>query len=201
MRITCRVVITLCTILITCIRTAGLGAGEPLYNTVNGPIVRKWTRLGTLAKALRKTGSDMVLFLDESGSPVKRAPINRSLVSIAFDGSVSISDSTYDYDTLDEPFDIWVTPDGGVYFIHSGISLEGEAQPWGIAIYYLSPKRDRLIRVVDDLKAPVTLIGASDGSTLNVIQKNVEESMLYKIAPDGSLVDGINFVPESCRRC
>ncbi len=195
------VVIAYCAILITCIRTVGLGAGEPLYNAATGHMVRKWTRLGTLAKALRNAGPDTALFLDDASSPVKKASFNRCLVSIAFDGSVSISDSTYDYDQLDEPYNIWIAPDGGVYFIHSGISLSGEVQPWGVAIYYLSPERDRLVRVVDDLKAPVTLVGASDGTTLNVIQKNVEESMLYRIAPDGTLVDGILFVPEPCDRC
>jgi gluconolactonase len=201
LRILHGILVASCTALVLVVLSTVSGAKEPLYSTSSGTVVQKWTKLGTLAKAVRNAGSDKVLFYDRAGSPVKRAPISRTLVSIAFDGIVTVSDSTYNYDIQKEPHDIWVTPKGGVYFIQSGIKLFGEKEPKGIAVYYLSPERDRLIRVVDDLEAPVTLIGASDGSTLNIILKKVEDSMLYKIAPDGSLFDGINFVPENCKRC
>ena len=196
-----RVVIAACVILMTCVRTAGLGAGEPLFSSASGTMVRKWTRFGALTKALRNAGPDAALFLDDAGAPLKKPPLDRCLVIITFDGSVAIDDSTYDYERLDEPYDIWIAPDGGVYFIHSGISLSGEARPWGTAVYYLSPERDWFVRVAGDLAAPVTLIGASDGATLYVIQENAEESMLYRIAPDGSLVEGIRFALEPCERC
>jgi len=196
-----RVVIAAWMVLMVCPGVAAPDAGETLFGSESGAVVRKWTRFGALSKALRNAGPDAVLFLDEDGGPVTQPPLDRCLVSIAFDGSVSIADSSYDYERLDEPYDIWIAPRGGVYFIQSGITLPGETRPWGTAVYYLPPERDRLMRVAGDLASPVTLVGAPDGVTLHVIQETVENSMLYRIAPDGSLIDGIRFAPEPCERC
>jgi len=196
-----RVVITACTILVTCLLTAGLAAGEPLFSMASGTMVQKWAGFAALKKALRNAGPDAGLFLDEDGNPVTTPPLDRCLMSIMFDGSVAIGDSTYDYEVMDEPYDIWIDSGGGVYFIHSGISLPGEVGSWGGAVYFLPPERDRLVRVAGDLAAPVALIGSSDETTLHVIQKKTKESILYRIAPDGSLVDGIQFALEPCERC
>jgi len=196
-----RVLIIALVVMMACPVVIAPGAKKILFGTRSGAAVRKWTRFGALSKALRNAGPGTVLFLDENGEPATRPPLDRCLVSIAFDGSVSIADSTYDYERMDEPYDIWIAPNGGVYFIQSGISLPGETRPWGTAVYYLPPERDRLMRVAGDLRSPVTLIGAPDGSTLHVIQETVEDSMLYRIAPDGSLTGGIRFAPEPCERC
>jgi hypothetical protein len=196
-----RVVIAACMILVTCQLTAAPVAVEPLFSTAFGTMVQKWAGFDALKRALGNAEPGTVLFFDEDGNPVTTPLLDRCLILIKFDGSVAIGDSTYDYETMDEPYDIWIDSNGGVYFINSGISLPGEEKPWGGAVYFLPSERDRLVRVAGDLAAPTALIGSSDGKTLHVIQKNAKESVLYQIAPDGSLVDGVKFALEPCKRC
>jgi gluconolactonase len=92
---------------------------------------------------------------------------------------------------LNGPNDVWLRPDGGLYFTDpfyprnywkrgpKEIKIEG--------VYYLAPDRKQLVRVVDDLSQPNGIIGTPDGKTLYVADIRGNKTYAYDIQPDGAL--------------
>jgi gluconolactonase len=92
---------------------------------------------------------------------------------------------------LNGPNDVWVRPDGALYFTdpyyqrswwtHDAIPQDGEH------VYFLSADRRQLVRVVDDLEKPNGIIGTPDGKTLYVADIGAAKTYRYDISPDGRL--------------
>jgi gluconolactonase len=92
---------------------------------------------------------------------------------------------------LNGPNDVWVRPDGGLYFTdpfykrswwkHDKMPQEGQH------VYFLSADRQKLARVADDLKQPNGIIGTPDGKTLYVADIGAKKTYRFEIQPDGSL--------------
>ena len=94
---------------------------------------------------------------------------------------------------LNGPNDVWMRPDGGLYFTDpyyqrpywkrgpKEIEIEG--------VYYLGPDRKKLTRVVDDLEQPNGIIGTPDGKTLYVADIGGSKTYAYDIQADGTLTD------------
>ncbi len=57
------------------------------------------------------------------------------------------------------------------------------------AVYYLSPDRQKLVRVIDDLINPNGLIGTPDGKILYVASYGGSGTYAYDIKPDGTLTN------------
>ena len=99
--------------------------------------------------------------------------------------------SEYGGKPLNGPNDVWVRPDGALYFTDPFYD-----RPWwthhampqdGQHVYFLSADRRRLVRVADDLTKPNGIIGTPDGKTLFVADIEAGKTYRYAIAPDGSL--------------
>ena len=73
---------------------------------------------------------------------------------------------------LNGPNDVWIRPDGGVYFTDPFYKRDywkrGPTEQDQEATYYLAPNGNSPIRVTDDLKQPNGIIGTPDGKTLYV---------------------------------
>ena len=93
---------------------------------------------------------------------------------------------------LNGPNDVWLRPDGGLYFTDPYYPRNYWKRPGGKEIkiegvYYLAPDRKQLVRVVDDLVQPNGIIGTPDGKTLYVADIRGNKTYAYDIQPDGSL--------------
>jgi gluconolactonase len=93
------------------------------------------------------------------------------------------------------PNDVWVRPDGGVYFTDPFYKRDywkrGPKQ-LDPAVYYLSPDR-KLTRVDADYRQPNGLVGTPDGKTLYVADIGAGKTNVYDIRPDGSLTNRRKF--------
>ncbi|MDB5289347.1 MAG: gluconolactonase, partial [Phycisphaerales bacterium] len=85
------------------------------------------------------------------------------------------------------------TPTGGIYFTDPYYKRDywkrGPKEQDIEAVYYLSPDRKKLTRVIDDLTQPNGIIGTPDGKTLYVADIGANKTYSYTIHPDGSLAD------------
>jgi gluconolactonase len=92
---------------------------------------------------------------------------------------------------LNGPNDVWLRPDGGVYFsdpfYKRNYWKRGPAEQDCQAVYFLTPDHKSLRRVADDLKQPNGLIGTPDGKTLYVADIAARKTYVYRVQPDGSL--------------
>jgi gluconolactonase len=92
---------------------------------------------------------------------------------------------------LNGPNDLWVRPDGGIYFTDPFYKRpywnRGPIEQDGQCVYYLSPDRKTLTRVADDLQQPNGVIGTPNGKTLYVADIRAKRTYAYDVQPDGRL--------------
>ena len=151
----------------------------------------KWSVQGGLSTFLQPAGRANGMCFDPKGSLIACADEKNALWSIAPDGEVTVLVSEYGGKLLNGPNDVWVRPDGALYFTdpfyertwwtHDSMPQDGQH------VYFLSADRRRLVRVADDLGKPNGIIGTPDGKTLYVADIGAGKTYRYDIAPDGSL--------------
>jgi gluconolactonase len=106
----------------------------------------------------------------------------------------------YDGKLLNAPNDLWIAPNGGIYFsdpyYHRNWWEEGRGEEQDVrGVYYLSPE-GKITRVIDDFVQPNGLIGTPDGKILYATDINDRKIWKYDIRPDGSLANKTFFAPQ-----
>jgi gluconolactonase len=94
---------------------------------------------------------------------------------------------------LNGPNDVWVRPDGGLYFTDPFYKRDywkrGPKEIDVEGVYFISPDGKGITRVVDDMKQPNGIIGTPDGKTLYVADIGANKTYSYSIRKDGILTD------------
>jgi gluconolactonase len=153
--------------------------------------ILKWSVDGRLSTFLQPAGRANGMNFGLGGHLIACADEKNELWSIAPDGTVSVLAGEYGGKRLNGPNDVWVRPDGAIYFTdpfykrswwtHDTMPQDGQH------VYLLSADRRQLVRVIDDLVKPNGIIGTPDGKTLYVADIRAGKTYRYDIAPDGSL--------------
>jgi len=136
---------------------------------------------------LEESGGANGLYFGKDGTLYACAGKARQLISIDKDGNKEVLVETYDNKKLNSPNDLWIDPQGGIYFTDPRYGNRDNLEQDGMHVYYLSPDRE-LTRVTDDLVRPNGIIGTSNGKYLYIVDQGVEKTYMYKIdKKDGSL--------------
>ena len=94
---------------------------------------------------------------------------------------------------LNGPNDVWVRPDGGVYFTDPFYKRDywkrGPKEQDTQGVYFVTPDSKGIVRVADDLKQPNGVIGTPDGKTLYVADIGDRKTYSYAIQKEGTLAD------------
>jgi len=153
--------------------------------------ILKWSVDGRLSTFLQPAGRANGMCFDAAGDLIACADERNQLWSVAPDGTVSVLASEYGGKRLNGPNDVWVRPDGAIYFTdpfyerswwtHDTMPQDGQH------VYFLSADRRELVRVIDDLVKPNGIIGTPDGKILYVADISAGRTYRYDIAPDGRL--------------
>ncbi len=140
------------------------------------------------------TGGANGLYFDANGNLVICESDNGRIISINPAGDVTVLASEYNGKRFNKPNDLWIDPLGGVYFTDPAYGREVVLYQDGEHVYYITPDRQKVIRVIDDLIKPNGLIGAPNGKVLYVADPGAGKTYRYNINPDGSLSDKTLFV-------
>jgi len=153
--------------------------------------ILKWSVDGRLSTFLQPAGRANGMYFDLAGHLIACADEKNELWSIAPDGTVTVLAGEYGGKRLNGPNDVWVRPDGAIYFTdpfyerswwtHDTMPQDGQH------VYFLSADRRQLVRVIDDLVKPNGIIGTPDGKALFVADIRAAKTYRYDIAPDGSV--------------
>lgn len=153
--------------------------------------ILKWSVEGKLSTFLQPAGRANGMYFDPGGHLIACADEKTALWSIAPDGKVTVLVGEYGGKLLNGPNDVWVRPDGALYFTdpfydrswwtHHTMPQDGQH------LYFLSTDRRRLVRVAGDLVKPNGIIGTPDGKALYVADIEAGRTYRYDSAPDGSL--------------
>lgn len=153
-----------------------------------------WSVDGKLSTFMQPCGRSNGLCFDGTGHLIACADDHNQLWSIDVatkQHEVLVKD--YQGKLLNGPNDVWVRPDGGLYFSDPMYWREywkrGPKELDIEGVYYLSPDRKTLTRVVADMTRPNGIIGTPDGKTLYVSDIDGKKTWAYAINADGSLAD------------
>jgi gluconolactonase len=175
-------------------------AGNVFFADLPNDSIYEWSVDGSLSTFLSPSGRSFGLCFDAQGNLWSSAVERGELWSIDPTGRATVVVKGYKGGALNGPRNIWVRPDGGLYFTDPFGGNPFYKQIRGFvqdreAVYYLSPDRQTLVRVIDDLTEPNGLIGTPDGKTLYIASTAVHAVYAYDIHPDGTLTDKKLFCP------
>jgi gluconolactonase len=142
---------------------------------------------------MQPSGRSNGLFFDKQGNLWACADEKTALWNISPDKKVEVILNKYNDTLLNGPNDLWLAPDGGIYFTDpfyrrswwSHTSMPQEKQ----CVYYLKPDHKTLLRVADDLQQPNGIIGTPDGKILYVADIRGNKTWSFSIDSDGTLTN------------
>ncbi len=156
-----------------------------------------WTTKGELKTFMQPSGRSNGLFFDRQGFLWACADEKNELWKISPAKEVEVILDDYNGALLNGPNDLWITPDGSVYFtdpFYRRTWWSHKERPQDKqCVYFLSADRKILKRVAEDLTQPNGIIGTPDGKTLYVADIGGKKTWSYSINADGSLSDKTLF--------
>ena len=168
-------------------------SGNVFFTDQPNDRILKWSIEGRLSTFLQPAGRANGMFFDSKGNLIACADEKNELWSISPEGKPTVLLKDYESKTLNGPNDVWVHPDGGLYFTdpfykrswwkHDKMPQDGQH------VYYLTPDRKKLVRVAADLTQPNGIIGTPDGKTLYVADIGARKTYSFQIQADGALTN------------
>lgn len=171
--------------------------GNVFFTDIPNNRIHVWSVEGKLSTFMEDTGGANGLFFDDAGNLIACAGGTGKLVLIdpATKETTVLADS-YEGEPFNSPNDLWVDPNGGIYFSDPRYGSRDNLPQDGEHVYYLKSDRKTVIRVIDDMVRPNGLIGTPDGRQLYVADAGAGKTYLYTIRPDGTLTDKKLFVEQ-----
>lgn len=153
--------------------------------------IMSWSVSGELTTFMQPSGRANGLDFDQEGNLWACADQKNELWSIAPGKKVSVIPSVYQHKPFNGPNDLWIAPNGGVYFTdpyYKRSWWDHDTMPQVCqAVYYLDPGHKTIIRLIDDLVQPNGIVGTPDGKALFVADIGGNKTWSYSINKDGSL--------------
>ena len=150
-----------------------------------------WKTSGVLETFLQPCGRSNGMIFDKKGNLWACADEKMEIWMIAPDRSVTKYPFTYDGKPLNGPNDVWVAPDGGLYFtdpFYRRSWWEHTSMPQDLqGVFYVKPDLKTVILVDGDLVQPNGIVGSPDGKTLYVADIRDRKTYKYSIREDGLL--------------
>jgi gluconolactonase len=173
---------------------AAYGNGDIYFTDIPNNQIYKWTLNEILSTFRENSGRANGLYFDEDGNLFICEGGNRRLTSLSPQGELTILADKYEDKKLNSPNDLWLDPKGGIYFTDPRYGNRDNLEQDGEHVYYLSPNREKLVRVINDMVRPNGVIGTPDGKILYVADTGTNETYKYTINPDGTLSEKKLFV-------
>lgn len=161
--------------------------GTLYFSDIPNSRIHKWSLDGKLSTYRQMKSGTNGLYFDNDGNLVVCHNGARRVIRIAKDGKVTVIADDYNGKKLNSPNDVWVAPNGGIYFTDPRYGSMADLQQNGFHVYYVQPKGGKAIRIIDDLKKPNGIIGTANGKHLYVADPGANKTWRYEITDDGSV--------------
>lgn len=175
---------------------AGDAVGDVYFSDIPNNRIGKWSLDGKLSTFQENSGGANGLYFDKSGNLIACQAEARRLVSISPQGEITVLADQYNGKKFNSLNDLWIDPEGGVYFTDPRYGNREGMEQDGEHVYYLTPDRKMVVRVISDMVRPNGLIGTPNGRTLYVTDNGAGKTYIYKVNKDGTLADKQLFVSE-----
>jgi len=118
-----------------------------------------------------------------------------SVVMYTPDGKRTVVANKFGNRHFNKPNDLWIDPNGGIYFTDPQYGDNFHVVQDGEHVYYILPDRSKVIRVIEvsgkegEFVKPNGVIGTPDGKLLYIADIGGKVVYRYNIQPDGTLTD------------
>ena len=156
--------------------------------------IMKWSTDGKLSVFLEKTGRANGMYFDKKGNLLSCSDMENEIWSIDKKGKHIVLLTAYKDKKLNGPNDLWIRPDGGIYFtdplyVRDYWTRDPQRQQTGEYVYFLSPDRKTIFPVDTNVEKPNGIIGTPDGKLLYVADIQADKTYVYEIQPNGQLTN------------
>ncbi len=155
--------------------------------------ILKWSTDGKITTFMQPCGRSNGLCFDLKGNLIACADEKNELWSISPAKKTTVLVKNYRGKLLNAPNDVWVRPDGGLYFTDPFYKRDywkrGGSEQDVRGVYYLAPDHKTLTQVAGDLTQPNGIIGTPDGKTLYVSDLEGNKTYVYTIQKGGKLTN------------
>lgn len=150
-----------------------------------------WTPGEGVSLYLEGTGRSNGLYFDNDGNLLACADEHNQLWKFNDRKGHRVLVEDYEGLRLNGPNDLWVAPDGGIYFTDPFYKRKyWDHENQEIAkqmVYYITPDYKTVTIVASDLVKPNGIVGSRNGKTLYVADIGDKKTYVYDINKDGSL--------------
>jgi gluconolactonase len=156
-----------------------------------------WSNTGQLSAFMQPSGRSNGLAFDRDDNLWSCADEKNEIWKITPGKQVEKFDPKYNEKVLNGPNDLWIAPDGRVFFtdpFYKRPWWDHSDKPQAIqAVYFLDPASRKITRLTEDLVQPNGIVGTPDGKKLFVADIGANKTWSYKINKDGSLSEKTLF--------
>lgn len=168
--------------------------GDVYFTDQPNDRIMKWSAAdGKITTFMQPCGRSNGLCFDSHGDLWACADEKNEMWKITPKGKATVVIKEYNNKLLNGPNDVWLRPDGGIYFTDPFYKRDywkrGPIEQDVHGVYYLPPDHKKLVRVVADLQQPNGIIGTPDGKTLYVADIDANKTYAYDVQADGSLAN------------
>lgn len=172
-------------------------SGNLFFTDIDNNRVHRLSVNGELTVVYEPSNHANGLTMDLNGDLLICEQSAQRVTSMDADGKISVVADSYNGNKLNSPNDAWVHPNGGIFFTDPRYRYpEGDRSQDGEHVYYVSPDRSSITRVVNDMAKPNGVIGTEDGQTLYVADTQLRKVFQFDIAEDGSLTNRQEFADQ-----
>lgn len=170
--------------------------GALYFSDIPSERIHRWTSDAGVVTVREETGRTNGLQFDAEGNLLMCEMDGRRVTAIDPQGVLSVVVDELDGRRFNSPNDLWIDPNGGIYFSDPRYGPTSDLEMDGEHVYYISPDRQQVRQVTDDLVRPNGIIGTADGTRLYVADHGAGRTYVYGRADDGSLREKRLFVAQ-----
>jgi gluconolactonase len=169
-------------------------AGDVYFTDQPNDRIVKWSPGKNPEVFMKTCGRANGLFFDNDGHLLACADENNELwrINIATKEK-NILLGKYDNKRFNGPNDVWVTPEGGLYFTDPFYKRpywkHEEREQDGQHVYYLAPNTKKPVRVANDLTQPNGIVGHPKTKDLYIADIGAKKTYRYQRQDDGRLTN------------
>ena len=163
--------------------------GNVYFSDIPNSRIHKWSVDGKLLTFRENLGRANGLAFDKNGNLIVCEGGNRRITLIDPQGSVTVLVDKFEGKKLNSPNDLWIDPKGGIYFTDPRYGDRSDLELNGEFVFYLTPDKEKLLKVIDDMVRPNGIVGTPDGKNLYVADRSADSNWTYMISKDGTLLN------------
>ncbi|MBU6219059.1 MAG: SMP-30/gluconolactonase/LRE family protein [Bacteroidetes bacterium] len=160
----------------------------------NNTIVKWSANSGQLNIFSDNSGRANGLYFDQNGNLLACADMDNQIWSFSPDGKHKVLLDSYDGKKLNGPNDLWVHPNGGIFFTdplykRNYWTRNPERQQDGEHVYFMSQDGKIVERVETTLVKPNGIVGSANGKLLYVSDIGGKKTYSYRINKKNQLIN------------